>query len=63
MCIQFFFLLLFQDIDRGYPCGLPSNFAILHMVGGAVNSTINLVLQEYDRKHQPSHGHIEHETV
>ena len=41
----------------------PPKFVILHMVGGVVNSTKHLFLQEYDRKHQPSNGHTKQDAV
>ena len=43
---------------------LPSKFAILHMVGGVVNSTkTTCFYRNIDRIHQPSNGHIMHEAV
>ena len=46
----------------------PKYFAILHVVGGVVNlkkkkKKKTLFLQEHDRKHEPSNGHIKHEAV
>ena len=41
----------------------PKKFAILHIVGGVVNSTKHLFLQEYDRKLEPSNRHIKHGAV
>ena len=40
----------------------PQKFAILHMVGWVVNST-KMILQEHDRKREPSNGHIKHKAV
>ena len=45
------------------PQHYPQNFVILHMVGGVVNYTKILFLQEYGRKHQPSNGHNRHGAV